>query len=41
MKFKINDFESIFLTKPDIKLDGDLVVGTKDNIEFYRRKLEK
>ena len=29
------------MTKPDIKLEGDLVVGTRDNIEFYRKKIHK
>jgi hypothetical protein len=40
-KFKVADFEGIFLTKPDIKVEGDLVVGTRDNIDFYRKKLQQ
>ncbi len=40
-KFKVADFEGIFLTKPDIKVEGELVVGTRDNIDFYRKKLQQ
>jgi hypothetical protein len=37
-KLKISEFEGIFLTKADIKVQGELFVGTKDTIERYGKK---